>query len=281
MYLNAEVYTGTARWNDALAMTDKIISTNKYALEAHVGDCFTVAKEGKTTEVISGFSCDPSVNANYNQFILYTNHGLDQKKYNLPFAPATGYSTGDVALNRYENSDTRRDLIEYGPQTYLNGAPLLDENGQQLVLVPIKDITAAEQNEGYHVLKYSPVGVNWSGFNADNDLVLIRYSDILLQKAEALFRTGKAGDALPLVNQVRARSKASDLSSLTLNDIEDERARELLWEGHRKRDMIRFGSFFNDIWYPKASVTPDWRKIWPIPAAQIAANPNLAQNPNY
>lgn len=281
MYLNAEVYTGTARWSDALDMANKIIGTNKYALEPHVGDCFTVAKEGKTTEVISGFSCNPSVNANYNQFILYTNHGLDQKKYNLPFAPATGYSTGDVALNRYEMNDTRRDLIEYGPQFYLNGDPLLDENGQQLVLVPIQDITAAEQNEGYHVLKYSPIGVTWSGFNADNDLVLIRYSDILLQKAEALVRTNKAGEALPLINQVRERSKATPLMSVTLKDIEEERARELLWEGHRKRDMIRFGTFFTDTWYPKETVTPDWRKIWPIPAAQIAANPNLVQNPNY
>ena len=281
MYLNAEVYTGTARWEDAITMSDNIINTGTYALEAHVGDCFTVAKEGQTTEVISGFSVDPSVNANYNQFILYTNHALDQLKYVLPFAPATGYSLGDVALNRYEEFDTRRDLIEYGPQFYLNGDPLLKENGEQLVLIPIQDITAAEQNEGYHLLKYSPIGVGWSGFNADNDLVLIRYADILLIKAEALFRTGKTADALPLVNQVRERSNASTLTTLTLDDIEDERARELIWEGHRKRDMIRFGSFFTDTWYPKETITPEWRKIWPIPDAQIAANPNLQQNPNY
>ena len=281
LYLNAEVYTGTARWSDALEMSNKIINTNAYALEANVGDCFLATNEQNSTELISSFSADPSINANYNQFILYTNHALDQKKYNLPFAPADGYSTGDVALNRYEDGDKRKALIEYGPQFYLNGDPLLEDNGEQLVLIPIQDITAAEQNEGYHVLKYSPIGVNWSGFNADNDLVLIRYADILLIKAEALFRLGNAGEALPLVNQVRVRSNATPLNTLTLKDLENERARELIWEGHRKRDMIRFGSFFTDTWYPKTTVTPQWRAIWPIPAAQIAANPNLAQNPNY
>jgi hypothetical protein len=262
-------------------MSNKIINTNAYALEARVGDCFLATNEKNSTELISSFSIDPSQNAGNNQFILYTNHALDQKKYNLPFAPADGYSTGDVALNKYEDTDERKSLIEHGPQFYLNGDPLLDENGQQLVLIPIQDITAAEQNEGYHVLKYSPIGVKWAGFNADNDLVLIRYADILLIKAEALFRLGNAGEALPLVNQVRERSNATPLAALTLKDLENERAREFLWEGHRKRDMVRFGSFFTDTWYPNTTTTPQWRAIWPIPTAQIAANPNLIQNPNY
>ncbi|HOY05340.1 MAG TPA: RagB/SusD family nutrient uptake outer membrane protein [Saprospiraceae bacterium] len=281
LYLNAEVYTGTARWADALEMSNKIINTNKYALEARVGDCFLATNEKNSTELISSFSIDPSQNAGNNQFILYTNHALDQKKYNLPFAPADGYSTGDVALNKYEDGDERKGLIEYGPQFYLNGDPLLDDNGQQLVLIPIQDITAAEQNEGYHVLKYSPIGVKWAGFNADNDLVLIRYADILLIKAEALFRLGNAGEALTLVNQIRERSNATPLAALTLKDLENERAREFLWEGHRKRDMVRFGSFFTETWYPNTTTTPLWRGIWPIPTAQIAANPNLVQNPNY
>ena len=281
IYLNAEVYTGTPMWQEALDMADRVISTGAYALEDRTQDCFLATNESNSPEIISSFSIDPSRNAGANQFILYTQHALDKEKYDLPFTPADGYSTGPIALNRYEEFDERRGMIEYGPQFYLNGDPMLLSNGEQLELIPIQDMTAAEDNEGYKVLKYSPIGVSWSGFNADNDFVLIRYADILLIKAEALFRLGKAGEALPLVNQVRERSEASILSSLTLDDIEDERARELIWEGHRRRDMIRFGSYFTDEFGIKTGVTEEWRNIYPIPAEQIVANPNLQQNPNY
>lgn len=281
LYLNAEVYTGTAQWAKAMEMCDKVTSTGKYALEKNVVDNFKSTNEKNSTELISSFAVDPTQNAGANQFILYTQHALAKVKYNLPFIPADGYSTYQEALDRYETIDNRKGLIEYGPQTDLNGAPLLDNTGKQLVIVPVKDLISAEDNEGFKVLKYTPVGAKWSGFNADNDLVLIRYADILLMKAEALLRTGNASGALGLVNQVRARSNASTLNSVTLKDIEDERAREFIWEGHRRRDMIRFGSYFTGTWKFKTTQTEKWRAIYPIPQEQITANPNLVQNPNY
>jgi hypothetical protein len=70
------------------------------------------------------------------------------------------------------------------------------------------------------------------------------------------------------------------LETLTLQDLENERAREFIWEGHRRRDMIRFGSYF-DTWKFKTTPTPTWRALYPIPAQQIVANPQLQQNPNY
>lgn len=281
VYLNGEVYTGAAYWDKAIEMSDKIISTGAYKLEKDVVDNFRSTNEDKSTELISSFSVDPTKNAGANQFILYAQHSLDQKKYNLPFIPANGYSTGQEALDRYEDNDNRKALIEYGPQTYLDGTPLLYPNGQQLVLVPVKDLVGAEDNEGYHVLKYTPIGAKWAGFNGDNDLVLMRYSDILLIKAEAQFRTGNVPEALGLVNEVRIRSNATVLTNLTLKDIEDERAREFIWEGHRRRDMIRFGTYFTGTWKFKTTVTEQWRGIYPIPAAEINANPNLVQNANY
>src|SRR5690606_15586495 len=139
-------------------------------------------------------------------------------------------STTQAALDRYENQDVRREMIQHGPQYMLDGSPLTYPNGTQLNLIPVQDIVAAQDNEGYKVLKYTPVGAAFSGFNADNDLVLERYSNVLLMKAEALFRLGNtSGTALTLVNQVRARSKASLLSALSLQDLENERAREFLW----------------------------------------------------
>jgi hypothetical protein len=285
MYLNAEVYTGTPKWTEAIAMCDKIIATGSYSLEGAVLDNFKATNKQNFREVISSFSISPSNNSGGNQFILYTQNALDQLKYNLPFTPANGYSTYQEALDRYENQDIRKSLIEYGPQFYLDGVtPLAYPNGTQLNLIAVKDLISAEDNEGYKVLKYTPVGTSWSGYNGDNDLVLMRYADILLIKAEALLRGGTATVAdtpLNLVNQVRARSNASALGSVTLANIEDERARELIWEGHRRRDMIRFGSYFTRTWTFKTTQTEKFRGIYPIPQEQRTANPNLVQNPGY
>ncbi|RXK83142.1 RagB/SusD family nutrient uptake outer membrane protein [Filimonas effusa] len=282
LYLNAEVYTGTQQWAKAIAMCDSVINTGAYSLEAEVADNFKSTNKKSFKEVIASFSVDPSKNAGNNQFILYTQHALDKEKYNLPFTPANGYSTFQEALDRYESQDKRRGLIEYGPQTYLDGTPLRMANGQQLVLVPVKDLVSAEDNEGYKVLKYTPVGTAWSGYNADNDLILTRYADILLTKAEAIFRSsGSNIEALNLVNQVRQRSNASTLTALTLKNIEEERARELIWEGHRRRDMIRFGSYFNSTWTFKTGTTEAFRALYPIPSEQITANPKLEQNNGY
>lgn len=282
MYLNAQVYTGTAQWQKVVEMCDKVINSGAFSLMPAVVDNFMSAKQAASTEIISAFTKDPTKNAGNNQFILYAQNGLDQKKYNLPFSPANGYSTGQVALDKYEDQDARKSLIEYGPQFYLDGiTPLKYPNGTQLVLVPVQDLLAAQDNEGYKVLKYTPIGASFSGFNADNDLVLERYANVLLMKAEALFRLGNNGDALLLVNQVRERSKASKLTSLTLQQIEDERAREFIWEGSRRTDMIRFGDYFTGTWPFKTTQTESFHKVYPIPAEQLVANPNLTQNQGY
>lgn len=283
VYLNAEVYADQAHWADVVTMCDNVIRTNAYSLEDKVGDCFLATNEANSTEVISSFAVDPARGVDGNEFILYAQHALDQKKYNLAFAPANGYCFTDEALNRYEAGDERLELLEYGPQYYQDGVtPLCDDDGNQLVLTTIKDMVAAQENEGYRVLKYSPVGVAWSGSRADNDYILERYSNVLLMKAEALFRQGQqTGEALELVNQVRRRSNLADWDELTLKKIEEERAREFIWENQRRRDMIRFGSYFTDTWFYKTTATEEWRGIYPIPAIQLNNNPNLEQNPNY
>lgn len=282
MYLNAEVYTGTPQWQDAIAMSDLVINSGAYALADQVVDNFASTTQTTSPELISAFTNDPTNNAGNNQFILYAQNALDQLKYNLPFVPANGYSTYQEALDRYDDDDARKDLLEYGPQTYLNGDPLLKENGEQLTLIAVQDLVSAEDNEGYKVLKYTPVGASFTGFNADNDYVLTRYADILLTKAEALYRLdNNSSQALDLVNEVRTRSGAAQLSNINLELIEEERAREFIWEGHRRRDMIRFGSYFNDTWAFKPNTTEMFRAIYPIPQEQLIANPNLSQNPGY
>ena len=286
VYLNGEVYSGKAYWKEVVDLCDAIINTGAFDLEGRVGDCFRADMEGKTKEVITAISVDKSKGVDGNQFILYAQHATDQQKYGLPFAPACGYCFDDTALNRYEEGDERLELLEYGPQFYLDGTPIMDPDhaGQQLVLTTIKDFIAAENNEGYRVLKYTPIGASFAGSDGNNDYIVERYSHVLLMKAEALVRLGQNLDtALDLVNQVRNRSELDDwtLSELTLENIERERANEFIWEGKRRPDMIRFGSYFNSTWSYKKTVTPEWRGIYPIPGQQISANPNLKQNPNY
>lgn len=286
IYLNAEVYAGETHWDDVVKLCDAIINTGAFDLEEHVGNCFRADMEGQTKEVITAISVDPSKSVDGNQYILYAQHATDQQKYGLPFAPACGYCFDDAALSRYEEGDTRLELLEYGPQFDLDGNPIMDPDhaGQQLVLGPIKDFIAAENNEGYRVLKYTPLGGSFSGYNGNNDYIVERYSNVLLMKAEALVRLGRDLDtALSLVNKVRNRSGVASLtqSQLTLDAIEVERANEFIWEGKRRPDMIRFGSYFKSTWSYKKTETPEWRGIYPIPARQINANPNLKQNPNY
>ena len=76
-------------------------------------------------------------------------------------------------------------------------------------------------------------------------------------------------DALTLVNQVRQRSNATPLTSLTLQDIEDERGSEFIWEGCRRTDMIRFGDYFTGTWPFKTTQTESFHKFYPIPNPAI------------
>jgi hypothetical protein len=98
-------------------------------------------------------------------------------------------------------------------------------------------------------------------------------------KAEALLRTGKAAEGLVIVNQIRTNRGATPFASLTLDNLLDERSRELYWEGWRRNDLIRFGKFLGS-WTEK-SASGDERLLFAIPSEQLAVNPNLTQNPGY
>jgi hypothetical protein len=93
---------------------------------------------------------------------------------------------------------------------------------------------------------------------------------------------GSTGEALNLVNQVRERAFEPDkpLTSITIDDILDERGYEFVWEGFRRQDLIRTGHFL-EAWTLKEPSDGPHRKLFPIPQTQLDANPNLIQNPGY
>lgn len=158
---------------------------------------------------------------------------------------------------------------------------LEDRKGNALAFTKEVALTETGSNlevTGIRVMKYFPDANN--GDHVENDMVIYRYADVLLMKAEAILRGGTSSQtALELVNQVRARSNAPALTSIDLDKLLAERGRELYWEGHRRSDLIRFGKF-GGAWHEKPASGSE-RLLFPIPAAQVALNPNLQQNPGY
>jgi hypothetical protein len=168
-------------------------------------------------------------------------------------------------------------------------------NGQTL---DINDI--GNFNDGYAVTKWKNVtrnGAPGSNLNyEDIDFPMFRLADVYLMYAEAVLRGGSGGNlgtALTLVNDLRTRAYGDNTGNitadqLTLPFILSERGRELYWEGYRRTDLVRFGELTTStyLWPWKGGVSSGMStdakyNIFPLPAADVSANPNLKQNPGY
>lgn len=180
-----------------------------------------------------------------------------RKYYDHPITTPRGYNAGFLTGQ------------QYGP----NGQPLPGV----VFTKEVPTIIGATLWHGYRPVKYIP-DYDHPGA-AGNDVVLLRYADVLLMKAEALLRLGRRAEALAIVNGIRENRNATLLSGVDLDLLLDERGRELYWEGHRRQDMVRHGKFL-DAWHLKAPSSPQYL-VYPIPPADVLANPNLDQNPGF
>jgi hypothetical protein len=127
-------------------------------------------------------------------------------------------------------------------------------------------------------MKYQPDFAN--PLAGANDFGFIRYADVLLMKAEALWRKGNVASAIPIVNQVRKARGLTDISAITEANLLAERGHELYYEGWRRNDLIRFGKF-NDPVINREVASPLTRRLFPIPMNEIVNNPLLKQNEGY
>lgn len=168
--------------------------------------------------------------------------------------------------------------ILVGQQKNKDGENILDRQGNPLIFTQNFDLQNSTEEKGMRVMKYF---ADYSKpERPSNDFVFLRLGDVMLLKAEALARKGNLADALTIINTIRDKRGAAQITSLTMDKILDERGRELYWEGHRRNDQIRFSKFHLPV--QQRSTTSSANKlIFPIPLNALAANPNLFQNPGY
>jgi hypothetical protein len=216
-----------------------------------------------------------------------TLHYLSQQTYDLLEQPWNGYSSLEEFYNSFTDEDVRKNSFLEGPQFSSSGERLLDlsaedndPDGQPLTFTPeINELApGALRQAGVRVGKWEFASGNPNSLS--NDFPLFRYADVLLIRAEALWRqTPGDVEALSLVNQIRTRAGLPALGSMNADDFLAERGREMFAEGWRRSDLIRFGKY-NDPWWEKG-VSPDYVNIFPIPRQQLQSNLNLQQNPGY
>ena len=124
---------------------------------------------------------------------------------------------------------------------------------------------------------------------ADVDFPMIRLAEIYLIYAEACMNLGDASPAMPKIAELSARAGVPAPSEITPDFLVAERARELMWEAHRRTDLIRYGLYntADYLWPYKGSDSysgqafPDYKLIFPIPPTELATNDELVQNPGY
>jgi hypothetical protein len=144
-------------------------------------------------------------------------------------------------------------------------------NGMPLAFTPDVPLTGATSEQGIRVMKYHA--------GEYGKYIFFRMGDVITMKAEAQLRSGDAGAALTTVNDLRQTRSATPLGALDLPTMLDERGRELYWEGVRRTDQIRFGTWTNT-WSFKTNTDPI-RVLYPIPKQALDSNPNLRQNDGY
>lgn len=302
LYLNAEkVYKVPARYTDAAVQAKKVIDAG-YSLA-------TSAPAGATSSAYGlNFLADNNTNAAKNEIIwpIVFDATRTQSYGGTTFLINGSTGSSDTWQRRvgqrtgWQGLRTTRNLVELFARA--NGDTTLDTRGRFWRAGQTLEIANLTQfSQGFGVVKYrnvltddTPQGgaQNFSSV----DYPMIRLSDMMLTYAEAVLRggTGDASLTLSYVNRIRARAFNNDPRSvigtgtLDLNFILDERGRELYWEGYRRTDLIRYGLFTSStyLWPWKGGAANGQgvsanRNIFPIPASDLSANPNLKQNDGY
>lgn len=283
VYLNAEVYSGIPMWNECIAACDKI-TEGGFKLHSGAEDETNVLGNKYFELFADVCPDDETILAIYttvdiigrNIFTIRSLGGIDGTVLLGGVSTWNGTVVPQDYYDKFDQNDIRIRQFRFGSDPYGPQTTGFIEYTKEITNL---DNPGADRNEGIRNIKFWPVAPMNSG-GSSNDFPIYRYADILLMKAECLVRTGDAASAKTFVDQVRERAGLADLSgNPTLENIYDERGFELSWEGHRRQDMIRFGTFTSA--HGLATTVDDHFKLFPIPTSALNANTSLIQNTGY
>jgi hypothetical protein len=292
LYLNAKVYTGTAQYQKAVDAADMVINSGIYNLDPDYSAVFSPKNVENSEHIfVAPFDESTGQGATWAQMTL---HYPSQLTFKLQEQPWNGFSTLEDFYNSYDAADKRKAAsFIVGPQVDRSGNPILDlaydkgdPDGPAINYTPkINQLFPnASRQAGARFGKFSfKIG---QGNNMDNDFPLLRYGEVLLNKAEALFRLNgfNDGTGLALVNQLRTRAGVAEYTTLTEGEFLAERGRELFVEALRRTDLIRFGAYQNG-WWEKTVESDTHTNLFAIPIEQMQLNGtvtyDLKQNPGY
>lgn len=320
MYLNAEVYTGTARWSDARSAAEATINMG-YALcpdysELFMQDngenarsqkelIFAIAYDrdftqswGGTTHLVSGSLDDNSGMAIAYELGYPAGSSIARERWN-------GYHVPDEYVANFELQGVEWDnKFDKTSNTSSKGFGYDRASSDKRAFFANVDCVqaydASNINSGWRCWKFTSRDSQGNLYTSDDytkfsstDFPMIRLAEMYLIYAEAQARMDGGittdGKAIGYIKALRDRAGVSTPSSVDLDFILKERACELMWEGHRRVDLIRYG-YFTSMSYPwpyKGGVPdgktalPEYRTIYPLLDTDLAENPNLVQNPGY
>ncbi|MGE0353409.1 MAG: RagB/SusD family nutrient uptake outer membrane protein [Gemmatimonadales bacterium] len=281
VYLNAEVYTGSPHYGEALAAAQAVIA-GPYTLDPTYRNIFLadnnnspeiifpVVQDGVHTQTWGGMTF--LVHAAVGGDMSASAYGIDGGWWGLRLKPE--------AYNLFAAGDMRSSYFFTQNQSVAVTSISNFQNGIAAPKFSNLTSTGAAGSNPTHV---------------DTDFPMFRLADAYLIYAEAVLRGGGGtrAQALTYVNALRQRAygnNSGDITDpeLTLDFILAERGRELLWEAHRRTDLVRYGLFTGTgyIWAWKGGqeagvATQSFRDLYPLPASELITNPNLKQNPGY
>ena len=306
LYLNAEVYTGTAQWDKAYQYADEVISGGQYKL---------------CTDSLNGYSAfqqvfmgDNGENANARQEIIFpirqdgnTTRSYGGSVYTIASCTGSDSPTQSLTSSQWTCNRARQSGVllffnnkssvpmdktvkEVAEAAADNRALFFSGAGRTFETEDKTTFTA-----GLGIMKwdntYCDTVANGKPHNetfADTDIPLIRLAEAYMTRAEAAYRMGKADQALADINVLRDRANAASLTELSERTLIDEWGREFYFEGRRRSDLVRFNLFTTGdyVWdwkggsYEGIAVNSCYN-IYPIPSAELAANSNMTQNDGY
>ncbi|MGH2623748.1 MAG: RagB/SusD family nutrient uptake outer membrane protein, partial [Sphingobacterium sp.] len=267
-----KLYLKEKNWEKVAEVTKQVIDSKQYELYGDFTKLFDIVGENNR-EFIFRAPCLPQegYHNNYMAHAFPPNYPIVSNQVNF----GAQFRTYSAFYKTFDAADKRRELLI---RTYKDNAGktvelLEDQNGKAL--------------DDVRSFKYWP-DQNAVGEAMGNDIVYIRYADILLSRAEALNElSGPTEEAIALINAVRQRANVSLLTLGSYPSKEElrvfllaERGREFYSEGLRREDLIRHGKFIS-LAQSRGYSAKDHQVLYPIPQQQIDANPKLAQNEGY